>query len=73
MCAGNAYWAGIGTVLFGMTEARPGELAGDHPENMTMDLPCRAVCAAGRRPAEVIGPYEELQDEIFAVHDGFWD
>ena len=73
MYAGNAHWAGIETAVFGMTEARFGELAGDHPENMTMDLPCRAVFAAGRRPVEVRGPYEELQDGIFAVHDGFRD
>ena len=73
MCACNAYWARIGTVVFRMTEARLGELTGDHPENMTMDLLCRAVLAAGRRPVEVRGPYEELQDEIFAVHDGFCD
>lgn len=56
-----------------MTEARLGELTGDHPENMAMDLPCRAVFAAGRGSVGVRGPYEELQDEIFAAHDGFWD
>lgn len=73
MCAGNVYWAEIGAVVFGMTELRLGELTGDHPENMTMNLPCRTVFAAGRRKVEVRGPFEELQDEIFAAHEGFWD
>ena len=58
---------------FGMTEARLGELTGDHPENLTMDLPSRAVFEAGRRPVEVRGPFPELEAEILEVHHGFWD
>ncbi len=73
MCAGSAYWAGIGAVVFGMTEARLGELTGDHPENLTMDLPCRTVFDAGRRKVSVRGPYKELEAEILEVHEGFWD
>lgn len=73
MCAGNAYWAGIGAVVFAMTEARLGELTGDHPENLTMDLPSRTVFDSGRRPVAVRGPYPELEPEVLAVHEGFWD
>ena len=73
MCAGCTYWAGIGAVVFGMTEARLGELTGDHPENLTMDLPCRTVFAAGRRDFPVRGPFPELEAEIMAIHEGFWD
>lgn len=73
MCAGCTYWAGIGAVVFGMTEARLGELTGDHPENLTMDLPCRTVFAAGRRDIDVRGPFPELEKEILAIHEGFWD
>ena len=73
MCAGSAYWAGIGAVVFGMTEARLGELTGDHPENLTMDLPARTVFASGRRDIDVRGPFAELEAEILAGHQGFWD
>lgn len=73
MCAGTAYWAGLGAVVFGMTEARLGQLTGDHPENLTMDMPCRSVFEAGRRPVDVRGPFSELEAEILEVHEGFWD
>lgn len=73
MCAGTVYWAGIGAVVFGMTEARLGELTGDHPENLTMDLPCRTVFASGRRDVQVRGPFPELEQEILVVHRNFWD
>ncbi|MGI9491051.1 MAG: nucleoside deaminase [Geminicoccaceae bacterium] len=72
MCAGTVYWSGIGAVVFGVTEARLGDLTGDHPENLTMDLPCRTVFDAGRRSIEVRGPYPELEDEILADHQDFW-
>ncbi len=70
MCAGSAYWAGIGRVVYGMSEADLGRLIGPHPENLTMDLPCRIVLGAGQRKIEVIGPL--LEDESRAVHAGFW-
>lgn len=73
MCAGTAYWAGIGAIVFGMTEHRLGELTGDHPENLTMDLPCRAVFDTGRRDIDVRGPFAELEQEILKAHEGFWD
>jgi tRNA(Arg) A34 adenosine deaminase TadA len=70
MCAGAAYWAGIGRVVYGMSEHELGDLIGPHPENLTLDLPCRTVFAAGQRPVEVVGPL--LAEESRAVHDGFW-
>ena len=39
MCAGAAYWAGIGRVAYGLPERDLKELIGPHPENLTMDLP----------------------------------
>ena len=56
MCAGGTYWSGIGTLVFGMSEARLATLTGDNPENLTMDLDCRKVLAAGQRKVEVRGP-----------------
>lgn len=72
MCSGTIYWAEIGAVVFGMTEARLGEMTGDHPENKTQDLDCRKVFAAGRRPVEVRGPFPELEDRIVAQHKAYW-
>ena len=70
MCAGAAYWAGIGRVVYGMSERDLKALIGPHPENLTLDLPCRVVLASGQRPVEVIGPL--LAEECRAVHEGFW-
>ena len=72
MCAGGTYWAGIGAVVFGLTEKRLAELTGDNPENLTMDMPCRRIFDAGQRTVIVRGPYPELEDDIIAVHAGFW-
>ncbi len=72
MCTGCAYWAGIGSIVFGASEKQLGDLTGDHPENLTMKLPCETVVAAGRRDITVRGPFQELQEEILEVHKGFW-
>jgi tRNA(Arg) A34 adenosine deaminase TadA len=70
MCAGAIYWAGIGRVVFGLTERRLKAMTGHHPENPTLDLPCRVIFAAGQRRVEVIGPL--LEDEAAALHAGVW-
>jgi len=71
MCAGSAYWAGIGRVVYGLSERDLGILIGPHPENLTMNLPCRVVLGSGQRVIEVVGPL--LEDEARAVHEGFWN
>ncbi|WP_316229347.1 nucleoside deaminase [Bradyrhizobium sp. SZCCHNR1070] len=70
MCAGALYWAGIGRVVYGLSEHRLRAITGNHPENPTLDLPCRDVFASGQRPTEIIGPL--LEDEAEAVHAGVW-
>ena len=70
MCAGSVYWAGVGHVLHGMTEKALKDLIGPDPENLTMDLPCRDVFAAGQRKVTVEGPI--LSEESATVHEGFW-
>jgi tRNA(Arg) A34 adenosine deaminase TadA len=70
MCAGAIYWAGIGRVVYGLSEARLLALTGSHPENPTLALPCREVFARGQRAIEVLGPL--IEDEAAAVHAGFW-
>ena len=71
MCAGAAYWAGIGRGVYGLGEGDLKRLTGRHPENPTLDLPCRIVFAAGQRRVEVVGPM--LVEEAAAVHEGAWD
>lgn len=70
MCAGAAYWAGLGRVVYGLSERELRRIIGPHPGNLTLDLPCRTVFAAGQRRVAVAGPL--LEEEARAVHDGFW-
>ncbi|MEM9520357.1 MAG: nucleoside deaminase [Actinomycetota bacterium] len=72
MCAGTIYWAEIGTVVFGMTEARLAELTEGDDLNPTQALDCRTVFAAGRNPTTVRGPFPELDAEITNQHQAFW-
>lgn len=71
MCAGAIYWAGIGRLVYGLSEHRLRAVTGDHPENPTLDLPCREVFRSGQRTTEVVGPM--LEDEAEALHAGVWN
>lgn len=70
MCAGAIYWAGIGRLVYGLSEHRLRGITGNHPENPTLALPCREVFASGQRPTEVVGPL--LEDEAATLHEGVW-
>jgi tRNA(Arg) A34 adenosine deaminase TadA len=70
MCSGAIYWAGIGRLVYGLSEHRLRAFTGNHPENPTLDLPCRDVFASGQRPTEVVGPL--LEDEAASLHEGVW-
>lgn len=70
MCAGAIYWAGIGRVVYGLSEHRLRSFTGNHPENPTLGLPCREVFKTGQRATEVVGPL--LEDEAKALHVGVW-
>jgi tRNA(Arg) A34 adenosine deaminase TadA len=71
MCAGAIYWAGIGRLVYGLSEHRLRAVTGNHPENPTLDLPCRAIFNSGQRAVEVLGPW--LEDEAEALHAGVWN
>jgi tRNA(Arg) A34 adenosine deaminase TadA len=73
MCAGSLYWAGIGRLVYAMSEHKLGQIIGPHPDNLTLDLPCRVVLEAGQRTVEVIGPLLEDDPEAAAMHDGVWE
>jgi len=70
MCAGATYWAGIGRVVYALGERRLKEITGDHPENPTLDVPCRVVLDGGQRRVEVVGPL--LEEEGAALHLRAW-
>jgi len=63
-------WAGVGRVVYGLSEAKLKELTGNHPENPTLALPCRVVFESGQREVEVIGPL--LEEEAEQVQHGVW-
>jgi tRNA(Arg) A34 adenosine deaminase TadA len=70
MCAGAAYWVGIVKVVYALSETQLKAHIGPHPENLTMNLPCRIVFAAGQRSIDVVGP--ALENEALAIHKDFW-
>ena len=72
MCAGTQYWAHVGGLVYGMSEAALLTLTGAHPENPTLDLPCREVFARGQKAMRVLGPVAAAEDEIAALHRSFW-
>ena len=72
MCAGTQYWAHIGSLVYGISERELLQHTGAHPENPTLDLPCRDVFARGQKAVQVIGPVPDVQGEIAALHRQFW-
>ncbi|HUX83566.1 MAG TPA: nucleoside deaminase [Halothiobacillus sp.] len=72
MCAGTAYWANIGRVVFAMTEEQLLEETGNHHVNPTMSVSSHYVYAHGQKPVELIGPVEELIEETRQLHRDFW-
>lgn len=72
MCAGTAYWANIGRVVFGITEAQLLGLTGNHAENPTMSVASSYVFDHCQKPVELIGPVQELAEETLALQGAFW-
>jgi len=72
MCAGTQYWANIGRTVFGIAEHALLAETGNHPENPTLDLPCREVFARGRKDIRVIGPVAAMTEPITALHRRYW-
>jgi tRNA(Arg) A34 adenosine deaminase TadA len=72
MCAGTQYWANIGRVVFGIEERALLAETGNHPENPTLDLPCREVFARGHKDIRVVGPVAALVEPITALHRRYW-
>jgi deoxyribose-phosphate aldolase len=65
MCAGAIMWGGIGTVVYGCSAEKLGELTG-----ATFVVPARELYARALRRVTVIGPI--LEDEAVVVHKSYW-
>lgn len=74
MCTGAIYWANIGRIVYGVSEADLLRLTGDNEENPTFSLSCRDVIGAGQKDIMVAGPAEDekLRKRILADHEGMW-
>jgi tRNA(Arg) A34 adenosine deaminase TadA len=72
MCAGTQYWAHIGRCVYGIAEKTLLGITGSHPENPTLDLPCRHVFAHGQKDVRVVGPVAEREEPIAAMHRRYW-
>lgn len=72
MCAATQYWANIGGLVYGLSERDLLGITGAHPENPTLDLPCREVFARGAKAIAVQGPFDDLQAELEGLHRRFW-
>lgn len=68
MCAGAIFWAGIGRVVYALSEDGLYELTG--PTEWMLKVPCRDVMAKGARQVAVVGPL--LEAEARKPHEGFW-
>jgi tRNA(Arg) A34 adenosine deaminase TadA len=68
MCAGAIYWAGVGRVVYGLSQEGLYALGGEGSDGLL--LHCRDVFGHGRRAVEVMGP--ALEAEAREAHVGFW-
>ena len=65
MCVGKMYWAGIRSVVYGLSSLELALLAG--PDFL---VPCRELFQRASETVAVLGPM--LTEEARAVHAGFW-
>jgi len=72
MCAGTAYWAHIGRVVYGMSEQALLAETGSNEQNPTLSLPAQYVFEHGQKAIDLIGPVAEIEPEVLALQRAFW-
>ena len=70
MCAGAIYWAGIGRLVYGLSEHRLRGSPATIRKIRRSTCPAARCSRSGQRATEVVGPL--LEDEAAALHDGVW-
>ena len=65
MCVGKMYWAGIRSLVYGLSSEDLGSMTGGD-----FLIPCRELFERARQVVDVKGPL--LSEEAEAVHVGFW-
>ncbi|HHX70140.1 MAG: nucleoside deaminase [Miniphocaeibacter sp.] len=73
MCCGAVYWTNVGTIVYGVSEKKLLEITGSDDRNPTFDLPSREVFSRGQKNIKVIGPIEEMTEEILRPHLNYWN
>lgn len=73
MCTGGIYWTNIGRIVYGISETRLLDLTGADDKNPTFSMGADKVIAAGQKAIALEGPVPEMEEEIVAVHQGFWN
>jgi len=73
MCSGSMYWGNLGRLVYIARESELKRYTGDDIRNPTLDLPSRVVFASGQKKIEVLGPFLELEDDFFKLHEGYWN
>jgi tRNA(Arg) A34 adenosine deaminase TadA len=69
MCAGAIAWAGPGTLVYGLSQARMNELEWETPPRFPRPFPVRELLAGLETPIVIRGPL--LEKEGLAVHRDF--
>ncbi|NLZ69544.1 MAG: nucleoside deaminase [Spirochaetales bacterium] len=75
MCSGAIYWANIGRLCYGVSEASLLKLTGSNDENPTFSLSAEKVFESGQKTIEIAGPLADnspLVPIIIKDHIGFW-
>jgi len=72
MCAATIYWANIGRVVFGASNAQLDEIVEENAENLTMEWTCRDIFRGGKKDIQAIGPVRPVDKEIVELSEPYW-